>query len=87
MNNVSEYALVGLIPAGAGQIPTPHRHRVSRPAHPRRCGADDEGDATRMAKMGSSPQVRGRSGSPSGAATPSGLIPAGAGQMSGLSEP
>ena len=74
----------GLIPAGAGQMwRSPSRSRT-KTAHPRRCGADLRFSNRRTRTFGSSPQVRGRFGKPSPGSTWSGLIPAGAGQITVL---
>ena len=53
--------LLGLIPAGAGQIPLPLLRETNGRAHPRRCGADGVDVESEFVEAGSSPQVRGRS--------------------------
>ena len=77
---VREASHDGLIPAGAGQTPAPTSDATARWAHPRRCGADLNPDASMVYQRGSSPRVRGRLVSFLGVAAPVGLIPAGAGQ-------
>jgi len=71
----------GLIPAGAGQIRCSPARNTGSAAHPRRCGADVEGDFLGIWHGGSSPQVRGRFLAKALAPNFQGLIPAGAGQM------
>ena len=81
VNWVNKLFVIGLIPAGAGQI-SRYRGGYPRPgAHPRRCGADDYGGTPVKMKRGSSPQVRGRYLADLNRADGLGLIPAGAGQM------
>ena len=70
----------GLIPAGAGQTPSPAWAATSIWAHPRRCGADVLTHSLRAHSPGSSPQVRGRRLSRFPSRGGVGLIPAGAGQ-------
>ena len=73
---------VGLIPAGAGQMPGNSRSYRAVTAHPRRCGADIF-PASRLAiTWGSSPQVRGRLEHSKRRPLGGRLIPAGAGQIS-----
>ena len=81
LNPLALAILIGLIPAGAGQIPRAPALRAPRPAHPRRCGADCRDSFTRELSWGSSPQVRGRSPPTKQSASTVRLIPAGAGQM------
>ncbi|EEI27960.1 hypothetical protein HMPREF0294_0574 [Corynebacterium glucuronolyticum ATCC 51867] len=73
--------VLGLIPAGAGQMVLLMVKSRGWGAHPRRCGADHCARASSCLGRGSSPQVRGRSQRGEGAHHPRGLIPAGAGQM------
>ena len=70
----------GLIPAGAGQTDSNALIVVVAQAHPRGCGADLAALRPASSAGGSSPRVRGRPGSPPGGCSPTGLIPAGAGQ-------
>ena len=51
---------LGLIPAGAGQIPWIRSTMRKSAAHPRRCGADVRHRQSGKLVGGSSPQVRGR---------------------------
>ena len=74
--------LLGLIPAGAGNI-WPSGVGASRGrAHPRRCGEHRSTVPPGPTWWGSSPQVRGTYIEPAGAAVVEGLIPAGAGNIS-----
>ncbi len=59
-NHSREPFAVGLIPAGAGQMPTSKTSFTATRAHPRRCGADDSRCKLDFVRRGSSPQVRGR---------------------------
>ena len=73
--------LIGLIPAGAGNIPWWGRERPARRAHPRRCGEHHIIDPTGTQSAGSSPQVRGTSQCRRCCWSRRGLIPAGAGNI------
>ena len=74
----------GLIPAGAGNI-TPSEAPKNRPrAHPRGCGEHEENSGGGGKTAGSSPRVRGTCKVIILETDPSGLIPAGAGNMFGL---
>ena len=74
--------LMGLIPAGAGNIVESQRTRLPPGAHPRRCGEHNGASLLEVKKTGSSPQVRGTSGDGSVDRSIDGLIPAGAGNIS-----
>ena len=75
-----EFAVSGLIPAGAGQTPGDSRPSWTPRAHPRGCGADS-GRCSRLIQVdGSSPRVRGRRAGGVATVGAAGLIPAGAGQ-------
>ena len=71
-----------LIPAGAGNITGSRRSRRPGRAHPRRCGEHSIAWMSSASTSGSSPQVRGTSSSGGGSSPPTGLIPAGAGNIS-----
>ena len=73
-----------LIPAGAGQIQYWGHQFRPPPAHPRGCGADCGWVRSACQSYGSSPRVRGRSGSLSSRRLLLRLIPAGAGQIQGI---
>ena len=79
--------LVGLIPAGAGNIRTTCRRWPSTWAHPRRCGEHPQRDRPSDALRGSSPQVRGTLSEPEFGQVHLGLIPAGAGNIAGVLRP
>ena len=74
----------GLIPAGAGQTSIRKLSTVWSGAHPRGCWADRWSWTRRVRYRGSSPRVRGRHGSRHQRGVGCGLIPAGAGQTSGI---
>ena len=71
----------GLIPAGAGNMLPGSRSRTNTRAHPRGCGEHTVSDVLCGHFKGSSPRVRGTSGSFSYSIHPHGLIPAGAGNI------
>ena len=78
---------LGLIPAGAGNISNSVAPRSVTTAHPRRCGEHDGEPVALNEIPGSSPQVRGTSPLRSLALRAHGLIPAGAGNISGRRVP
>ena len=74
-------AVVGLIPAGAGQMIHAINLDDDQRAHPRRCGADPVNTTSWTHQPGSSPQVRGRFETAALKNRLVRLIPAGAGQI------
>ena len=74
-------ACQGLIPAGAGNIPSRLPAQTTIRAHPRRCGEHMAVTVAGFWALGSSPQVRGTSSLRCAVGDLRGLIPAGAGNM------
>ena len=75
-------ALVGLIPAGAGNIVLFRLPSIGIGAHPRGCGEHQYSEYPRGRTLGSSPRVRGTYSLFDRETVRAGLIPAGAGNMS-----
>ena len=74
----------GLIPAGAGNMPSRRASAGASRAHPRRCGEHCEGSIAGRFTQGSSPQVRGTFEVGDQPIQGVGLIPAGAGNISSI---
>ena len=74
----------GLIPAGAGNMVLAPRPTTAARAHPRRCGEHVLLPVGYWAVRGSSPQVRGTSVVVGSDGVASGLIPAGAGNITSV---
>ena len=77
---LTEPAATGLIPAGAGKTQRPEQRTGGHPAHPRGGGENVRKAISRASEVGSSPRGRGKHVRAFCAATPWGLIPAGAGK-------
>ena len=69
----------GIIPACAGSTPTPRSRRKACRDHPRMCGEHQKFDTTQIARLGSSPHVRGAHQHDRVRAHDGGIIPACAG--------
>ena len=78
----STRARTGLIPAGAGNIVGVPPETTHPRAHPRRCGEHSPSYGSGSSSSGSSPQVRGTYSGLTAQLKPTGLIPAGAGNIS-----
>ena len=72
---------IGIIPAGAGHLPSTSSLINSFSDHPRRCGALRGFYIRVVSDAGSSPQVRGTSGRAKSGVFRCGIIPAGAGHF------
>ena len=82
-----DFALIqdfGLIPAGAGNITSLSRSVTPARAHPRGCGEHPARREQQIRSKGSSPRVRGTYNGVRLFWVATGLIPAGAGNISGL---
>ncbi len=53
-------AVARIIPAHAGQTQQTRNRRPRRSDHPRACGANQHGSAAQIARVGSSPRMRGK---------------------------
>ena len=83
----SRYNFPRIIPAHAGQT-APYVHRTfCRADHPRACGANGGANCRRWHAIGSSPRMRGKHAVAGAARRVVRIIPAHAGQTSGLTYP